>query len=63
LDESLVQTPRGARLVVISTRPRELCRPDRFEALQMDLRSELILDSALWIDAREEDVTRYFQWP
>jgi hypothetical protein len=31
--------------------------------LQMDLRSELILDSALWIDAREEDVTRYFQWP
>jgi uncharacterized protein (DUF58 family) len=63
LDEALVQIPRGARLVVISTRPPERCPSDRFEALEMDLRSELILDSALWIDATSEEVARYFQWP
>jgi uncharacterized protein (DUF58 family) len=63
LDEALVEAPRGARLVVISTRPEELRHADRFAALEMDLRSELILSSALWIDARRDDVERYFQWP
>jgi uncharacterized protein (DUF58 family) len=63
LDEALVEAPRGARLVVISTRPEELRHADRFAALEMDLHSELILSSALWIDARRDDVERYFQWP
>jgi uncharacterized protein (DUF58 family) len=63
LDEALVETPRGARLVVISTRPPELCPADRFAALEMDPRSELILDTALWINARGDALTRYFQWP
>ena len=53
----------GARLVIVSTRPRALCQANRFEALGGDPRSQAILDSALWIDARDDELTRYFQWP
>jgi hypothetical protein len=63
LDEAMLQTPRGARLIVISTRPKELCGADRFAALEMDPRSQLMLDNALWIDARGDEITRFFQWP
>jgi uncharacterized protein (DUF58 family) len=63
LDEALVETPKGARLVVISTRPPELCPRGRFHALNTDPRSQWLLDSALWIDARGEEVSAYFRWP
>ncbi len=63
LDEALIETPRGARLIIISTRPPELRTPARFRALQADPRSQMILDAALWIDARSEEITRFFQWP
>jgi uncharacterized protein (DUF58 family) len=62
LDEALLETPRGARLIIISTRPQDECPPNRFRALEGEPRAELILDNALWIDARSDEVTRYFQW-
>ncbi len=62
LDEALVKIPRGAKLIVVSTRPRELCPTDRFAALQSDPRSQWILESALWIDARGDDLHQYFRW-
>ncbi len=63
LDEALTKIPRGARVIIISTRPAELRSPDRFHALQTAPRSQLILDGALWIDARSDEINRYFQWP
>jgi uncharacterized protein (DUF58 family) len=63
VDEAILELPRGARLVIVSTRPRELCPPSRFDALQSDPRSQWLLDSALWIDAHGDDIARFFHWP
>lgn len=62
LDEALLETPRGARLIIVSTRPPEQSGPERFQALEADPRGQMLLDNALWIDARGPDLGRFFQW-